>query len=249
MTAATSVAGAARPVTGSNRVAAVLRMNLVDVRDRFGGAWVILAAIFAVNLVIWWAIRVNVDDAGAGTTGAVSAVFFIVGSTYLIAMTQVMPFALSLGITRRHFYTGVCLLLAIETLAHAVLLTALLGIERATGGWGVGMDFFSMTFMPVQNPLLQVLTYWGPLLTIGLVFVAMGAVFRRWGQYGIWAVGLVVLAVLGAVVVGFTLQNAWPAFGRFFVDTPVPLLMAGYPLVIAVIATVGGYLVVRRARV
>lgn len=238
-----------QPVTTGSRVAAVLRMNMVDVRGRVGGPWLILAAIFAVNFAIWWAIRVNVDDAGAGTTGALSALFFIVGSTYLIAMTQVMPFALSLGITRRHFYAGVSLLLAIETLLHAIVLTALLGIERFTGGWGIGMEFFSFTFMPVQNPLLQVLTYWVPLLAIGLVFLAIGAVFRRWGQLGVWTVMIGLILVLGAIVFTLTWQNAWLAFGRFFVETPVPMLMAGYPLILAAVALVGGFLVVRRARV
>ncbi|MBC3189913.1 hypothetical protein H7X46_02405 [Pseudonocardia sp. C8] len=247
MTAATA-AVTAPPVTTVSRLNAVLRMSMVDVRGRVGGPWLILAAIFAVNFAIWWAIRVNVDDAGAGTTGAVSALFFIVGSTYLIAMTQVMPFALSLGIIRRHFYAGICLLLAAETLLHAVLLTLMLWLERASGGWGIRMDFFSMTFMPVQNPLLQVLTYWGPLLTIGFVFVAVGAVFRRWGQTGVWAVVLGLIVVLGAITFTLTWQNAWPAFGRFFVETPVLLLMAGYPLILAVVALAGGYLVVRRAR-
>lgn len=55
--------------------------------------------------------------------------FLVVGTQYLITMTQVMPFALSLGLTRRHFYTGVLSLLAVETLLHSVLLTVLLEIE------------------------------------------------------------------------------------------------------------------------
>lgn len=245
----TTVAAAEQPVTTGSRLAAVLRLNTVDLRGRVGGPWVILAAIFAVNFAIWWAIRVNVDDAGAGTTGAVSALFFIVGSTYLIAMTQVMPFALSLGLTRRHFYGGVSLLLAVETLFHALVLTALLGIERATDGWGIRMDFFSMSFIPEQNVLLQVLTYWGPLLTIGLVFLAVGAVFRRWGQFGVWTVMIGLVLVLGAITFVLTWQNAWPAFGSFFVETPIPVLMFGYPMILAVVAVVGGYLVVRRARV
>ncbi|MEQ3554515.1 hypothetical protein WIS52_28950 [Pseudonocardia nematodicida] len=231
-----------------NRVLTVIRMNSVDSVNRVGGPWLILAAIFVVNLAIWWAIRANVDDPGAGTTGALSALFIIVGSMYLVTMTQVMPFAISLGLTRRHFYLGVSVLLALETLLHAVVLTAMLGIERMTGGWGVGTNFFSMTFMPEQGPVLQVLTYWGPLLTFGFVFLALGAVFRRWGQIGIWTIALALLLVVGAIVFALTWQSAWPAFGRFFVETPVPLLLAGYPLILGAVAAVGGYLVIRRAR-
>ncbi|MFP5072385.1 hypothetical protein ACLFMI_22305 [Pseudonocardia nantongensis] len=236
-----------RSTTTGNRVLAVIRMNGVDAVGRIGGSWLILTAIFAVNLVIWWAIRANVDDAGDGATGALSALFFIIGSTYLIVMTQVMPFALSLGITRRHFYAGVSVLVAVETLFHAVVLTALLGIERATGGWGIGTGFFSMSFMPEQNPLLQVLTYWSPLVAIGFVFVAIGAIFRRWGQFGVWTAVVAALLVIGAIVFALTWQSAWPAFGRFFVDTPIPLLLGIYPLGLAVVAAAGGFLVVRRA--
>lgn len=246
MTAATAVE-TEQPVTTASRVAAVLRMNAVDVRDRVGGPWLILAAIFVVYLAIWGAIRATVDDAGAGTTGALASIFFIVGSTYLIAMTQVMSFALSLGITRWHFYGGIALLMAAETLLHAVALTVLLAIERASGGWWIGMDFFSMTFMPVQNPVLQVLTYWIPLLTVGFVFVAIGAVFMRWGQYGVWAVAVATLVVLGAAAFGLTWWAAWPAVGRFLVGTPLPVLAAVYPLALAALAAVAGYLVVRRA--
>ena len=49
-------------------------------------------------------------------------------------MTQVMPFALSLGITRRHFYLGTVLLVAAETLVSAIGLSVLLAVERAEAG-------------------------------------------------------------------------------------------------------------------
>ncbi|WP_224392489.1 hypothetical protein [Pseudonocardia sp. ICBG1293] len=247
MTAA-AVAEADRPVTTGSRLAAVLRMNLVDSRNRVGMPWVILAAIFAINLAVFWAVQAGTGSPDGGVTGALAAMFFIVGTQYLVTMTQVMPFALSLGITRRHFYTGVLSLLAVETLLHSVLLTVLLGIERATGGWGVGMQFFAVGFLSGQNVVLTVLCYWVPMFVVGAVFLLSGAVFRRWGQLGVWALGVGVGLVAGLAVVLVTLQQAWPAVGRFFTGTPVPLLLAGYPLVVGVLV-VGGYLVVRRARV
>lgn len=108
MTTAAPVAEVDRPVTTGSRLAAVLRMNLVDARNRVGIPWAILALIFAINLAIFWAVQAGVGSTDGGITGALTAMFFIVGSQYLITMTQVMPFALSLGITRRHFYTGCC---------------------------------------------------------------------------------------------------------------------------------------------
>jgi hypothetical protein len=249
MTTAAAVAEVDRPVTTGSRLAAVLRMNLVDARNRVGMPWVILAAIFAINVAVFWAVRAGTGSPEGGVTGALAALFFIVGSQYLVTMTQVMPFALSLGITRRHFYIGVLSLLAVETLLHSVLLTVLLEIEGATGGWGVGMQFFAVGFLSGQNVLLTVLCYWVPMFVVGAVFLLSGAVFRRWGQLGVWALGVGVGLVAGLAVVLVTLQQAWPAVGRFFTGAPVPLLLAGYPLLVGVLAAVGGYLVVRRARV
>ncbi|MEJ8281210.1 hypothetical protein [Pseudonocardia spirodelae] len=236
-------------VTTGGRIATVLRLTGVDARVRMSVPWLILGAIFLVNVAIWWAVRASSDDGGQGTTGALTALFFIIGSTYLVTMTQTMPFALSLGITRRHFYAGVVVRLAGETLVHAVALTALLLLERATDGWGLRMGFFSLGFVPPLNPLLQVLCFWVPLLSIGTLFLLFGAVFRRWGQYGVWALAVAGVLAAGLAVFWVTWQSAWPAVGRFFTGTPVPVLLAVHPLVLAAVAVAVGYLVVRRARV
>ena len=139
-------------------------------------------------------------------------------------------------------------LVAAETLFSAVILTLLLHVERWTGGWGLQVQFFEMGFMAQSNLLLQVLAYWVPLVAISFLFLAIGAVFRRWGQTGVWAVCVGMLAVVAAVVMYITWQDAWRSFGAFFVETPTILLLAGYPLILAALSVVGGYLVLRRAQ-
>ena len=179
--------------------------------------------------------RSSTGDYSDGVTGALTSFFFIVASTYLVVMTQVMPFALSLGLTRRHFYTGTALLVAVETLFNAVVLTGLLQIEQWTGGWGMNVEFFGMGFMVQSNLFLQVLAYWVPLFTLAFVFLAIGAVFRRWGQPGVWTVMIGIVLVLAGLVMYFTWQDAWAAFARFFVETPtggweINLALAGVTL-------------------
>lgn len=229
------------------RVRAAIRMGTVNWGRRFGMAWLILAVVFVLHQTIWWVVRSNGGDVETGYTGALTSFFFILGSTYLALMTQVMPFALSLGITRRHFYLGTVLLVAAETLVSAIGLSVLLAVERATAGWGLRVQFFEMGFMGQSNPATQVLAYWVPLLTLSLVFVLLGAVFRRWGQLGIWCVVLVPVVLAAAGVMVLTWQDAWGAFGRFFVETPTSVLLAGYPLILAAVAAGAGYLVLRRA--
>lgn len=248
MTAATAEPTSQPAFSSTDRVLAAARLSTVAVRDRVGGAWLILAAIFVVHQAIWWVIRANAGDEATGFTGALTSFYFIVASTYLAVMTQVMPFALSLGITRRHFYLGTSLLVAAETLFNAVILTLMLHVERWTDGWGLQVQFFEMGFMAQPNLFLQVLVYWVPLMTISFVFLAIGAVFRRWGQLGVWAFSIGVFVVVAAVVMYITWQNAWLSFGMFFVETPTILLLAGYPLILAALSVVGGYLVLRRAQ-
>ncbi|BBF99568.1 MULTISPECIES: hypothetical protein [Pseudonocardia] len=248
MTAATAEPTSQPAFSGTDRVLAAARLSTVAFRGRVLGAWLILAAIFIVHQAIWWVIRANAGGEPNGFTGALSSFYFIVASTYLALMTQVMPFGLSLGITRRHFYLGTTLLVAAETLLSAVFLTLLLQVERWTGGWGLQVQFFEMFFMGQPNLFLQVLAYWVPLMTISFAFVAIGAVFRRWGQFGVWAVCVGLLVVVAAIVMYFTWQDAWLSFGMFFVETPTILLLAGYPLILAALSLVGGYLVLRRAQ-
>lgn len=244
----TAVTADRSPVESTSaRMRAAIRMGTVNWGRRFGVAWLILAVVFVLHQTIWWVVRSNGGDVEAGYIGALTSFFFILGSTYLALMTQVMPFALSLGITRRHFYLGTVLLVAAETLVSAVGLSVLLAVERATDGWGLRVQFFEMGFMGQSNPVTQVLVYWVPLLTIGLMFVLLGAVFRRWGQLGVWGAALVPVLVVAAGIVLLTWQNAWGAFGRFFVETPTWALLAGYPLILAAVAAGAGYLVLRRA--
>ncbi|MFP5022588.1 hypothetical protein [Pseudonocardia phyllosphaerae] len=250
----TAAAVPAAPSTAvPNRLVAVARMTNVDLGRRMGLVWGVLSVIFVVNVAIFWVVR-TVElrsspgaEAGGGT-GAVTALLIIVGASYLAMMTQVLPFALSLGLTRRDFYTGVALVMVAETFVHALLVTILVNIEFATGGWGIRMKFFSAGIVPDSNPALQFACYWVPLLTFGFLFLAIGTVFRRWGQYGVWTVLVTLTLVLGGLAVLITWQGGWPAFGRFFVETPRGLLLATYPLVVAVVAAAGGYLLVRRAR-
>lgn len=67
MTAAAAVAEVDRPVTTGSRLAAVLRMNLVDARNRVGIPWGILAVIFVINLAIFWAVQARSAPPTAGT--------------------------------------------------------------------------------------------------------------------------------------------------------------------------------------
>ncbi len=244
MTTATA-AGTAAPA--HNRVLTAARLNTVGAGMRIGIPWVVVGSAFLINLLIFGLIRANTNGGDDGVTGALAALYITAAAAHLQTMTQTFPFALSLGVTRRNFYIGAGLVLLAETLVHSIALTVLLAIENATGGWGLQLRFFGVGFMIQSNPVAQVVAYGAPLLALGLVGMMIGTMFKRWGQIGVYAAAIGTTLVLGGLVALVTWQQWWGSVGSFFTTTPTLVLLGVYPLVIAVLAGLGGYALVRRA--
>ncbi|MFR9805427.1 hypothetical protein ACL02T_24545 [Pseudonocardia sp. RS010] len=224
----------------------VARMQVVNLPVQVGLPWLILGLAFAVNLVIF----ALVPDAPPGepkVTGGILSIYMFVVVAHLVTMTQVFPFALGLSVTRRDFFTGTSLFILAQSAVQGLLLTLLLGLEQATGGWGQELHFFGVPFLVQQNWVLQWVVYTVPFLFFSFVGILAGTIYARFGQLGMWitSVGLVLLGGTAAILL--TWQRAWPAVGRFFVDTPTSVLLAGYPAVLAALAAGAAYLLLRRA--
>ncbi|TCK26888.1 hypothetical protein [Pseudonocardia endophytica] len=241
----TAIAATAAPA--QNRVLTAARLNLVGAWGRLAIPWMVVGAAFLINLLIFGLIRANTDDGDPGVTGALAALYFAVAAAHLQTMTQTFPFALSLGITRRHFYLGTGLVVLGESILHAIGLTVMLAIENGTGGWGIDLRFFGVGFLVQSNPFAQVAVYGGPLLALGFIGMMVGTLFKRWGQLGLYAAAIGTTLVLGGLVALVTWQQWWGSVGTFFATTPMIQLAALYPLVIAVLAAFGGFLLVRKA--
>ncbi|MET0189462.1 MAG: hypothetical protein ABW212_10710 [Pseudonocardia sediminis] len=231
----------------SNRVLTAARLNVVDARTRLSMPWLVLGAAFLINLLVYGLIRANAGEAGDASTGALAALYFFMAAAYIQTMTQTFPFALSLGVTRRNFYLGASLIVVVESVLHGVLLTVLLAVERATGGWGLSLQFFGVAFMVQSNPVLQIVVYTVPLIALGFLGLLVGTVFRRWGQTGMYIGSIGSTLVLGGLAALVTWQQWWGSVGEFLVATPNLALVGVYPLVLVVLAAAGGFLLVRRA--
>lgn len=224
----------------------VARIQLVNARAVLGLPLLILAVTMLANLVIFAAAGAPATE-DEHSTGAMVSIYFVMLAVHLQTMTQVFPFAVSLGVTRRAFFGATALVVVAQSLAYGVLLYLFRLVEEATGGWGIDMTFFALPFMVQDNPILQIAVYTGPFLLLSFVGVLAGIVFKRWGQLGVYVlcIGSALLAV--AFVAVTTWQEWWPAVGRFFTGQPTALLLAGYPLVLAVLIAGAGYLTARRA--
>ena len=206
----------------------------------------VLLMVFLVNLVLFAAIGDAPPPEGR-STGALLSIYMMMLVAHLQTMTQVFPFALGLSATRRAFYAGTGLVVGAQSALFGVLLLLLGRIETATGGWGINLQFFGLPFLLQDGLLAQWLVYTVPFLALSAIGVFTGVVFKRWGRPGVYALTIGSSMVLACVAIVLTWQRWWPAVGAFFTDQSAFALLAGYPLMIAIVLGGAGWLAIRRA--
>ncbi|MEJ3659327.1 hypothetical protein WEH80_40855 [Actinomycetes bacterium KLBMP 9759] len=224
----------------------VVRIQTVNLVGLVVWPVAILGITFLVNFTLFGLIG-SEAPADNRTTGALVSIYIVVAVSHLQSITQVFPFALGLSVTRRTFYAATAVVVVGQAAIFGLGLTLLQWLEQLTNGWGISMRFFALRFLVQDNPLMQFLVFAVPFIALSAIGVFAGVVFKRWGQSGIYVMSI------GGALIGFgaavliTLGGLWPAVGSFFVTTPKSALLAGYPLLIAVVLGAGGYLAIRRA--
>ena len=205
--------------------------------------WAALALLFAAQ----WATITMLGMHDARLTGlvAIYAVFFIVGVS---TVARSLPFGLALGLSRRSYYLGTVLLALTLTALDGLLLAGLQEVERATGGWGLGMFFFRVQYI-LDGPWF--LTWLTSFVGLTLAFAYglwWGLVYLRWRRMGIRV--FLVAQILALLAVGLTADRfaAWPNIGRFFTDLSATGL-TGVLAAAAAALLVGGYAAIRRVAV
>lgn len=208
----------------------------------------ILSLALLGNIVIFAAIA-DVAPREYRITGGLSSVYVVACILHLQTMTQFFPFAVGLSVTRRTFLGAATLMVAGQALVYGILFWLMRLVEDATDGWGLGIQFFGLPFLTMENPFLQVIVYAVPLLALSILGLWVGATFARWRQPGVvvLGVGLGALAVLFVFLA--TWLRWWPAVGEFFASQSPMVLLAGYPLAIAAVLAGATYLTTRRAPV
>jgi len=224
----------------------VARLHLVD---RFSYTWLvwgILALTFAINLAIYAVIPLT--QPGGNFTGALISIYIFMVVIGLQAATRFLPFALTLGVSRRTYYLGTVLLVVSLSALYAAILTALWALEGATNGWGLQLHFFRVPWI-LDGPWYQVLVTTFVLLALVFLFgLWAGLIFRRFGLIGtvVFFALLVIAGVAAALLV--TWRQWWPAVGSYLSDLNVLAASGMLALVAAAIAG-GGYLTIRRITV
>ncbi len=161
-----------------------------------------------------------------------------------------LPFGLTLGASRRSFYSGTALLGIALALVSGLVLTALQAIERATDGWGLDMRFFRVPYL-LNGPWYATwLTSAVGLFALFVYGMWHGIVHSRWGLPGTLAFIAVQALVLvaGVVVVAVEHWHVWSAARGSFAGLTA-LGLTGVIAALAVLLLAGGQATIRRATV
>ena len=228
-----------------NRTLGAARLHLVNPLLTLGIPWLVVLSSFAINLVVWRVTDAS-DQPGGGSTGGLAALYITVLVVFAQSITQLLPFAMGLSLTRRTFYLGTALVVAVQSVAYAAVLTALDAIENASSGWGLKLHFWAPGRMDVDNPLLQFLVFAGPMLACGFVGLAFGVVLKRWGQVGLWTTVVSLVFLTGGALALIGSMDAWDSVFDWLRDSSMAVLALAVPVAVAAATGLLGWAGARR---
>ena len=219
-----------------DRVLSAARLHFARPCVVLGIPWLIVLSSFALNAVIWGTTPVS-ETEGAGT-GGLAALYVTVMVVHSQAVTQLLPFGMGVGLSRRAFYLGTALAAGVQALGYALVLTVLGAVESATGGFGLGLDFWRPAPILVDNVVLQFVVYAVPLVACAAVGAGLGIIFKRWGPAGLYALAVAAVAVIVGALGLIGWLDAWQQVGGWFTDRSLVTFAVALPLLVT--AVVGG---------
>ncbi|MGY2066982.1 hypothetical protein [Blastococcus sp. SYSU DS0619] len=228
-----------------NRILSAARLHVVHPLVILGVPWVVVGISFAINVALWGSVGIGEDDPGATTWGVVAlyaAVAFIFGQ----AVTQLLPFAMGVSLSRRAFFLGTALVAAVQAVGYGLAVATLTRIERATDGWGVALSYWAPGPLYVESFWLQVLVSGTPMLAFMAIGVGVGIVQKRWGLNGIWGLIIGLTAVIGGLIVLISWRRGWDDLGSWLGDRDIATLAVGLPLAVAAVLGVLAFGGIRR---
>jgi hypothetical protein len=228
-----------------NRILNAARLHVVHPMAILAVPWLVVLSSFAINEAIWGFGHLGSQPGGG--TGGVLALYITVAIVFVQSVTQLFPFALGMGLSRRTFYAGTAVMVVAQAIGYAVVLVALTAIENTSGGWWVGLHFFAPLQLNEKSALTQFVVYGSVMLGMAFLGVAIGVISKRWGPTGLYALGVGVLLAFGGAAVVVTALGDWAPLGHWFADRQILTLALGYAAVVGLISAGLSYLGLRRA--
>lgn len=229
-----------------SRLTPVLKLNTVN---RSAGVWMVVGVITVSGLLSLLAGVVLHVVLGA-PLGAVAeglrynqVLLWWPGIALLVHAAQVIgtstPLALALGATRRSMWWGSVLTFVLHALLAAAVLTAFLLLERATGGWFLGLPAFDVRVFAGGSPAWALLVAFLVYLGAQLVGAVFATVYVRGGPVALTLsiIGTVVTTLAVLVWAAATGAGSAAAVGAGSAGVPagLVLLAAAAPVLLALL--------------
>ena len=122
-------------------------------------------------------------------------------------------------------------------------------IEIGTHGWFVHMRLLDLPHIHQDNYFTQALVYGVPMLALASVTALLGAIFRLFGQLGLWLFFMAMAAVSATVVAVLVLTHSLGHIAHFFGHQPMLADLALYPLIPVVLCGTAWAVLMLRSRV
>lgn len=161
------------------------------------------------------------------------------------SVTRLFGLSQAFGLTRREYLAGAWAVGVIGAAVLSSLLTVMGVIERATGGYGLGVRLAYSPFVFDHGEAAALTTWFIVLLGAFLAGLLFSAVRQRFGVLGTWIVylGILALAIVAAALIGYL--DAWPQVGNW-VGRVGPFGVALWAIPLEIVVAVATYLILRR---
>lgn len=226
------------------RVLRAARLHLIRPMAALGMQWLIVGLAFGINLAVWHLTPAGADD--GGFTGGLLSLHITLMIGYVLSVTQLLPLAMGMSLSRRSFYLGTALVALAEALLYGTVLSLLVVVEGATNGWGAGLSFWAPGRMDVDNAAFQVLVSGTPLLAFAFIGMGIGVVAKRWGPSSVWFLTLGSMVLFGALGILVTWLDEWRTIGGWLTDQSVTTLSVGLPFALLVVVAAASFAGLRR---
>lgn len=232
------------------RLTPVLKLNTVHTAGGAGMAVGVVAVTGLLSLLAGVVLLLVLElpaDALAEGLRYNQVLYWWPGIAMLVYAAQTIgagtPLALALGATRRAMWWGSVLSFVLLALLAAAVLTVLLLLERATGGWFLGLPAFDVGLFAAGSPAAAFVTAFLLYLVAQLVGAAFATVYLRGGPVAL------TLSIVGTVVVGLAVM-LWAAAAQLGAAggalvgadpgwSPTPLVPLALAAAFAVLAPLG----------
>jgi len=225
-----------------------LRIQLMKPSATFAVPWYSIGIAIAICTALFAVIGGEVSYSNR-TTGALAAFYLSGVGVQPWLATQLFPFSTALSITRRAFVRATVLLVTAETVLAGLGLALLNKIEIGTHGWFVHMRLLNLPYVHQDDYFTQALVYGVPMMALTSVTALLGAIFRLFGQLGLWLFFMALGAVSATVAAVLVLTHSLGHIAHFFGRQPMLADFALYPMVLVVVCGTAWAALMLRSRV